>query len=65
MKNNETMVYIRKHYNVPAKCGMNVIANGKKGVIIGSRGAYLRIKLENEFIGLFHPTWNIEYDIVR
>ena len=62
MKNIKTMDYIRKYYNVPAKCGMDVIANGKRGVIIGSYNSYLRIKLENKFVGLFHPTWNIEYE---
>ena len=61
MKNDENMDYIRKYYNVPAKYGMNVIANGKKGVIVGSYNSYLRIRLENKFVGLFHPTWNIKY----
>ena len=56
-----TMQYIRETYNVPAKRGACVIANGKKGVIVGSRGPHLRIKLEDGIIRIFHPTWNMQY----
>ena len=57
-----SMKYIREHYNVPAKRGMKVNAQGHNGVIVGSRGPYLRIRIEGEKNVLsFHPTWEMEY----
>ena len=54
--------YIRDHYNVPAKQGGNVIWQGRKGVIVGSRNAYLRIRIVDEKTTiLIHPTWEVEY----
>lgn len=56
------MNYIRNHYNVPAKRGGRVRYNGKPGVITGTRGQYLRIRLDGEKrAGNYHPTWRIEY----
>jgi len=58
------MEYIRRTYGVPAKRGMEVIALGKPGVIVGSNGAYLRIKTETStgyIILTFHPTFEIVY----
>lgn len=56
------MEYIRRVYKVPARRGLRVIANGKSGVITGSRGAYLRIRLDGmKKSHSYHPTWNIDY----
>lgn len=57
-----SLEYIRKTYNVPAKRGAHVIANGEPGVITGARGAYLRIRVEGrKKIGFYHPTWEMQY----
>ena len=56
------MEYIRKCYQVPAKQGGRVRYKGKLGTIVGSYGAYLRIRLDGENqAGNYHPTWKIEY----
>lgn len=64
------MTMIRQHNNVPAKRGMEVIYNGRvarggspaKGVITGSTGHCLRIRLAGEaHSGYYHPTWEIVY----
>lgn len=62
------MDYIRTCYGVPAKRGGRVIYHGdpdgtsKKGTITGSRGSYLRIRLDGQTYSFdFHPTWKIEY----
>lgn len=64
-----SMEYIRKTYGVPAKRGARVrfTPNGNRylaheGVIIGSRGAYLRVRMGDEKkAGTYHPTWEMEY----
>ena len=57
-----SMDYIRNHYNVPAKIGIRVVAQGREGTIVGARNAYLRIKIDGEKNVLsFHPTWEMEY----
>jgi hypothetical protein len=55
--------YIRKTYSVPAFRGRRIrYRSGPEGVITGSNGAYLRVKLDGDnHPGLFHPTWKIEY----
>ncbi len=59
-----SMAYIRRTYGVPAKRGQRIKFNGKPGVILGSRNARLRIRLDGEtFTANYHPTWNIEYPI--
>lgn len=56
------MSYIRGYYGVPAKRGSKVLACGKPGTIVGSRGAYIRVKLdEGGRIRSYHPTWEITY----
>jgi len=58
------MEWIRRHYNVPAKRGMKVIAQGRKGIIVGSKGEYLRVRVEGEKNTIsFHPEWEMEYII--
>jgi hypothetical protein len=64
-----SMEYIRKHYGVPAKRGARVrfTPNGRdkpacEGVITGSSGAHLCIRLDGEKRpGKYHPTWEIGY----
>lgn len=60
-----SMEYIRKTYNVPAKRGGKIkwlYHSFTDGIITGSKGACLRIKLATETRSkLFHPTWMIEY----
>lgn len=57
-----SLEYIRKQYNVPAKRGAQVIADGEFGVITGARGAHLRIRIQGrKMIEHYHPTWRIHY----
>lgn len=66
-----SMASIRKAYGVPAKRGGRVCIGGDihlrgdggtKGTITGTRGAYLRIRLDgDQFARSFHPTWQIRY----
>ena len=55
------MDYVRRMYGVPAKRGGLVRYEGKTGKIVGSRGNYLRIRLDGEKrIRSYHPT-DVEY----
>lgn len=59
-----SMQWIRSTYGIPAKRGMRVIADGKPGVITGSRGGYLIIRLDGWEKGnkrAYHPTWEMQY----
>ncbi len=57
-----SMDYIRKTYDVPAKRGMRVCADGDNGVITGSSGTYLLIRLDGEKTSnRYHPTWFMQY----
>jgi len=64
-----SMEYIRKHYGVPAKRGGRVrfTPEGEQrpaheGVIIGSRGAYLRVRMDGQKkVGIYHPACVMEY----
>ncbi|ELY6122524.1 TPA: hypothetical protein LUJ82_000852 [Acinetobacter baumannii] len=60
-----TIEAIRKMYGVPAKRGMRVLAEGKPGVITGTRKdgtMHLTIKLDGENKSrYFHPTWEMKY----
>ena len=57
-----TMEYIRQMYQVPAKRGRIVEYTGgdnvrRRGYIVGSAGAHLRIRLDGEKLTrLYHPT---------
>lgn len=57
------MAYIRRTYNVPAKRGVRVRHAGHgDGVIVGSRGQCLRVRLDGENRSrTYHPTWAMEY----
>ncbi len=57
-----SMQYIRTCYGVPARLRGRVRYRGRPGVIVGSRGAYLRIRLDGERQSkLHHPTYELEY----
>ena len=61
-----SMKYIRDHYGVPAKRGARVAftsaANAVQGTIIGSRGAYIRVRWEGaRRVFTHHPTDSIIY----
>lgn len=57
--------YIRDTYRVPAQKDGRVRYTGggasQLGTIIGSRNAYLRLKMDDGETGLYHPTWEMEY----
>ena len=54
--------YVRAMYDVPAKRGMRVIANGKPGRITSGAGHRIRVRLDGErHSGFWHPTWRMEY----
>lgn len=62
-----SLEYIRKHYHVNAYRWQRVRhicwSDGEvlEGTILGSRGAYLRVKIDgNKKTSLFHPT-SVEY----
>lgn len=49
--------YIRRYYGVPAKRGMRVTYQGKPGVITGTSGPHLRVRLDGEKNSLpYHPS---------
>jgi len=65
-----SLAYIRDHYKVPVKMKMRIKfmpscfpnESGKGGIIVGSRGSYLRIKTDGtDYPRLFHPTYGILY----
>lgn len=61
------MAYIRGAYGVPAKRDgrirfLDSIGGAREGCIVGSRGQYLRVRLDAEtWTRTLHPTWRIEY----
>ena len=56
-----SMEYIRKAYQVPAFRGQKVSFRGQEGQIIGSRNAYLRVRLASGRVVTLHPTWELSY----
>ena len=66
-----SMDYIRRAYGVPAKRGARIIYTGAEktlgrafGTIVGSRGAYLRVQMDDGHPKspiTMHPLWCIEY----
>ncbi len=54
--------YIRNHYDVPAREGVRVVADGRPGTIAGADGPRLLIAIDGEpEPSVWHPTWRIEY----
>ena len=61
-----SMDYIRRAYSVAAKRGGRVRfendGDTRDGVIVGARGAYLRVRFDGERKPrTLHPTWRVEY----
>ena len=65
-----SMDYIRKTYGVPAKRGARIAYTGSVilgrvfGTIVGTQGAYLRVRMDDGHPGervTMHPTWHVEY----
>ena len=54
--------YIRDYYDVPAYVGVRVTYKGREGVIVGSEGPYIKVKLDGDkYAGVYHPTDCITY----
>ena len=54
--------YIRSYYNVPARLGTRVIADGNRGEIRGARDQYLSLLIEGDArLTIWHPTWHMVY----
>lgn len=61
-----SMALVRRLYSVPAKRGGRVEYTGdgqpEQGVITGSDGAHLRIRLDgHKHSHTFHPRWQLRY----
>ena len=61
-----SMEYIRRTYGVPARRGALIEHNPDginfTGRIVGSKGAYLRVRMDGATrIWTLHPTWRVEY----
>lgn len=57
-----TMEWIRRNYGVPARHRMRVTYDGRPATILGTRGPYLRLRVEGERRTLLnHPTYLIVY----
>lgn len=51
-----SLKFIRSYYGVPAKRGAMIKYEGKRGVITGSRNAYVRARLDGDRSPRsFHP----------
>jgi hypothetical protein len=57
------MAYIRDYYGVPAKRGARITFCARTGTVVGSRGQYLRVRLDDSEaeITTVHPTWEVQY----
>jgi hypothetical protein len=63
--------YIRKNYHVPARVGGRIRYTGSQsgkprdGTIVRAAGQYLVAEMDPDgeppLMGVFHPTWEIEY----
>lgn len=56
--------YIRAYYGVACYIGQRVRFEGRDAVIIGAKGAYLRLWFSGTRKRdglLYHPTWHMEY----
>lgn len=54
--------YIERTYGVKAKRGQRVVAYGKPGVVTGTEGQYLTIRLDGQkHSNPYHPTDGLEW----
>lgn len=57
-----SMSEIRRIYKVPATRRRAVMVDGRLGVIIGSKGHYIRVRFLGETHAVnCHPTWEVDY----
>lgn len=57
-----SLAYIRAFYGVPARVGVHVTIDGKRGMIAGADGGHLRVLLDADASTVYaHPTWNVVY----
>jgi len=60
--------YIRRYYEVPACIGRGVVIDGKPGVIVEDRGAYIGVVMDGDpatHVRPYHPTWMCAYGDMR
>lgn len=60
--------YVAKYYGVPACIGRGVTVDGRPGVIVEDRGAYIGVNFDDDKPGNSlpcHPTWKVEYGEMR
>jgi hypothetical protein len=56
-----SLKYVNRTYGTSYEKGMRVVADGRPGIIVGTRGAALKIHIDTEKKpGIYHPVWNIE-----
>ena len=62
-----SLEYIRKTYGVPAFRGRTISFQGCLGEIVGADCMYLKIKLDERPLEILrvHPTWMIDYYMIR
>lgn len=57
------MQWIRKYYEVPARRGVRVAIDGRRGVITGSINQYIRVRMDGDKLSRpYHPRWMCEYE---
>lgn len=56
-----SLAFIRKTYNVPAERYREILFQGKRVVITGSRFHQLRVRDNWGNRYLIHPTWEVNY----
>lgn len=67
MTMDHSFSHMRDQYGVHATQGGRVIYTGsgapQLGTIVSAEGARLRIRLDDrpDYVGLYHPTWELEY----
>lgn len=56
-----SMEYVRRCYGVPAKRGMAVRVDGKRGIIVRA-SHYIHVRFDGQKRSVpCHPTWRVEY----
>ena len=58
---NMSLIYIRNYYGVPAEKGMRVKYKGKSGVITGSQGPNVIVKLDGSNHSFPYYPLDLEY----
>lgn len=57
-----SMSQIRKKHTVPARRGMRVSVDGRRGVITSARRGYIFVRFDGLTFSLgCHPTWRVVY----